>query len=67
VFLDAVAGGWQRIKEGHELQFRWEAFNVLNHSVWGLLNTTLTSNNYGRITSTNGSLRQMQFGLKYVF
>ena len=25
-----------RIKEGHELQFRWEAYNVLNHPVWGL-------------------------------
>jgi len=56
-----------RIKEGQELQFRWEAFNVLNHPAWGLPNTTLTSANFGRITSTNGSMRQMQFALKYVF
>jgi hypothetical protein len=56
-----------RIKEGHELQFRWEAFNVLNHPVWGLPTTSLSSSNYGRITSTNGSMRQMQFALKYVF
>ena len=56
-----------RIKEGHELQFRWEAFNVLNHPVWGLPNTSLSSTNFGRITSTNGSMRQMQFALKYVF
>jgi len=56
-----------RIKEGHELQFRWEAFNVLNHPVWGLPNTSLSSSNFGRITSTNGSMRQMQFALKYVF
>jgi hypothetical protein len=56
-----------RIKEGHELQFRGEAFNVLNHPVWGLPNTSLTSSNFGRITSTNGSMRQMQLALKYVF
>jgi hypothetical protein len=35
--------------------------------VWGLPNTSLTSSNYGRITSTNGSTRQMRFALKYVF
>src|SRR6185369_3754680 len=56
-----------RIKEGHELQFRAEAFNVLNHPVWGLPNTSLSSTNFGRITSTNGSMRQMQLALKYVF
>jgi hypothetical protein len=54
-------------KEGHEVQFRWEAFNVLNHPAWGLPNTTLTSPQFGRITSTNGNMRQMQFALKYVF
>jgi hypothetical protein len=56
-----------RIKEGHEVQFRWEAFNGVNHPRWGLPNTSVTSTNYGSITSTNGSMRQMQFALKYVF
>ena len=56
-----------RIKEGHLLEFRAEAFNVLNHPVWGLPTTSLSSINYGRITSTNGSMRQMQLALKYVF
>ena len=55
------------IREGHNLEFRAEAFNVMNHPVWGLPNTTVTSTNYGRITSTNGSMRQMQLALKYVF
>jgi len=54
-------------KEGHDLQFRWEAFNALNHPVWGLPNASLSSVNFGRISSTNGTLRQMQFALKYVF
>jgi hypothetical protein len=53
--------------ERHVLQFRWEAFNVLNHPAWGLPNATLTSPQFGQITSTNGSMRQMQFALKYVF
>ena len=53
--------------EHHLVQFRWEAFNVLNHPAWGLPNTTLTSPQFGQITSTNGTMRQMQFALKYVF
>ena len=53
--------------EGHAVQFRWEAFNLLNHPAWGLPNATLTSPNFGRITSTAGSMRQMQFALKYSF
>ena len=59
--------GLPHAKEGHALQFRWEAFNLLNHPVWGLPNTTLSSPQFGRITSTNGSMRQMQFALKYTF
>ncbi len=54
-------------KEGHELEVRMEAFNVMNHPVWGLPNPTLTSSTYGQITSINGSMRQVQFALKYVF
>lgn len=52
-------------KEGHALQFRWEAFNLLNHPAWGLPNATVTSPQFGQITSTNGSMRQMQLALKY--
>ena len=54
-------------KEGHELQFRWEAYNALNHPVWGFPNASLSSPNFGRITGTTTSMRQMQFALKYVF
>ena len=56
-----------RIIEGHELQFRWESYNLLNHPVWGFPNANLSSPSFGRITSTAVSMRQMQFALKYVF
>jgi hypothetical protein len=53
--------------EGHELQFRWEAYNLLNHPVWGFPNNNFSSPAFGSITSITGSMRQMQFALKYVF
>ena len=56
-----------RIRESHAIQFRWEAYNLLNHPVWGFPNTNFSSPNFGRITSTAVNMRQMQFALKYVF
>ena len=35
-------------KEHHELQFRWEAYNLLNHPVWGFPNSNLSSPTFGR-------------------
>jgi hypothetical protein len=54
-------------RETHELQFRWESYNLLNHPVWGFPNANLSSPTFGRISSTAVSMRQMQFALKYVF
>ena len=54
-------------KEGHEVQFRWESYNLLNHPVWGFPNTSLSNPNFGRVSSTAVSMRQLQFALKYVF
>jgi hypothetical protein len=57
------------VAEGKALQFRWEAFNSLNHvnlsnpSGSGLQYGT---SNFGRITSA-GSARTMQLGLKFNF
>ena len=56
-----------RVKEGHELQFRWEAYNLLNHPVWGFPNANLSSPSFGQITSTAVAMRQMQLALKYTF
>jgi hypothetical protein len=67
-------------KEGHALQFRFEAFNVLNHPNWGMptlnilsgaarpgLPSTAAHQNFGVVTGTAGSMRQIQLGLKYSF
>ena len=67
-------------KEGHKLQFRLEAFNALNHPIWGNPNGNIRSGavisgktssdthaNFGTIGTTRSSMRQIQLGLKYTF
>ena len=66
--------------ENHVLQFRLEAFSVLNHPNWGMPNMNILSGaaqpgmpataahmNFGVSTSTSTSMRQVQLGLKYSF
>jgi hypothetical protein len=48
------------------LEFRAEAFNLLNHFNWGNPTTNITSGTFGRIGS-QGSPRIMQFAVKYEF
>src|SRR6185369_5252450 len=61
------------IKENVNVQFRAEAFNILNHPNFSQPNRTTTSGDFGRITATRsvrgdlGSSRQIQFGLKLMF
>jgi hypothetical protein len=67
-------------KEGHILQFRLEAFNALNHPNWGMpslnilagaprdaSNPKLARAGFGVVNGTQGSMRQVQLGLKYSF
>jgi hypothetical protein len=67
--LDAALIKNFQVAEGKALQFRWEAFNSLNHvnlsapTGSGLQYGTA---NFGRITSA-GSARTMQLGLKFNF
>jgi hypothetical protein len=66
--------------EHHQVQFRFEAFNVLNHPNWGEPNpnilagatipgqpATAARSGFGVISGTATSMRQLQLGLKYTF
>ncbi len=63
-----------RLGEGKNLEFRAELFNFLNHPNFGAPSNIVFSDaagnldpNVGRITTTSTKMRQVQFGLKFVF
>lgn len=53
--------------ESHALQFRFEAFNILNHPVWSPPSTNTQSAGFGTVTGTAVAMRQLQVALKYLF
>lgn len=61
------------IREGISLQFRAEAFNLLNHPNFTQPQNNITALTYGQITATRstrgdlGSSRQLQLGMKLIF
>jgi hypothetical protein len=71
-FDGAILKNFQ-IREGHQLQFRMEAFNAANHPAWAGPNVTWNSRTstpaatFGKITGTTNAMRQMQMALKYTF
>jgi len=67
ISLDGSALKNFSIHERHEFQFRFEAFNAVNHANFDLPDLTLLSNTYTKIRSTRTPMRQLQFGLKYIF
>jgi hypothetical protein len=65
--LDASITRNIRIREGHSLQFRWEAFNATNHPNWNAPSTDArNATTFGKITSAR-TMREMQIALKYLF
>src|SRR5204863_901446 len=56
-----------RVAGEQQVQFRLEAFNVLNRVQLGLPVASLNAPNFGVITSTAGEARILQLALKYVF
>jgi hypothetical protein len=55
------------ITESKFLQFRFEAFNFLNHPNWGDPDTYLLDGTFGQISYTRTAMRQLQVSLKLVF
>lgn len=55
------------LTERLRLQFRAEAFNAFNTVRFGSPNTSVTSNQFGQISTQANSPRQIQFGLKLYF
>jgi hypothetical protein len=55
------------ITEKRRVEFRAEAYNITNTPVFSLPTSDLSSANFGKITSTRFSPRQLQLGLKVVF
>jgi len=62
--------------EGHRIQLRMDAFNAFNHNVFAnpgvtLFGTTCTSSstscNFGQITTSASTPRQIQFAIRYDF
>ena len=56
------------IVERHELEFRFETFNLTNTPVWAIPDVNISDGNrFGTISSTANTARQLQFGLKLYF
>ena len=56
-----------QIREGQQLQFRAEAFDVFNHPTLASGNNNVTSPNAGLVTLEANGPRVMQFALRYSF
>ncbi len=57
----------QLLSDRGEIQFRVEAFNLLNTPQFGIPNARVDLQQGGSITSLNSPMRELQFGLKVIF
>jgi hypothetical protein len=55
------------IREGMNLEFRLEAQNALNHPVFATPDVSVDDGNFGKITSTAFTPREVQLALKFNF
>jgi hypothetical protein len=55
------------VTERDRFEFRWEVFNIFNHTNLGVPITDFSSPNLGQVQSTATSERLMQFALKFTF
>jgi hypothetical protein len=54
------------VTESVGVEFRFESYNFTNHPNWNAPSTSLTSSQFGRVTSAR-SMRTNQFALKFNF
>jgi len=65
--FDATLSKNIRFTESRSLQFRWEVFNIFNHTNFATISSlNVTSGVYGRIGTTRDP-RTMQLALKFLF
>jgi hypothetical protein len=55
------------VTDSQTLEFRAEAFNLLNSVYFDLPSTAIDTATGGRVTGTSNDARTLQFGLKYLF
>jgi hypothetical protein len=48
-------------------EFRLEVFNLFNRTIWGAPDSTITSQNFGKVTTLANAPRQIQLGFRYEF
>ena len=71
--VDLMLGRALRLNGSSNLQFRFEVFNLLNRTNFALPEAQIFNpdgtyrSDAGRITSTVGTPRQMQLGVKFVW
>jgi len=56
-----------RITERIKLQFRGELFNTFNHPTFAIQQTVTTNPQFGQVSGTASTARQIQLGLKALF
>lgn len=54
------------IKEAYAFEFRWDAFNVFNHTQFNTIDNSLGSSTFLEATAAHRA-RTMQFGAKFIF
>jgi hypothetical protein len=55
------------IRESKRLQFRLEAFNITNTPVFAIPDNNITDPNFGQVSATANTERQLQLALKFYF
>jgi hypothetical protein len=55
------------VGESKKLEFRMEAFNVTNTKVFATPDNNITDSNFGVISATANTERQLQFAMKFYF